>query len=89
MRKATPARVPGHRFHIISIPAFREEGDIEVGDKVTNEVISIPAFREEGDVVFCEREVFMNISIPAFRAIVREKEAIQPEKAETEKTEEA
>ena len=67
MRKATPARVPGHRFHIISIPAFREEGDIEVGDKVTNEVISIPAFREEGDVVFCEREVFMNISIPAFR----------------------
>ena len=49
MRKATLDRPVLERLHGISIPAFREEGDIDYifSDRYAD--ISIPAFREEGD----------------------------------------
>ena len=52
----------------ISIPAFREEGDLiffKYG--VCADIISIPAFREEGDPRAAGPVDQSSISIPAFR----------------------
>ena len=50
MRKATVAESVDRINSLISIPAFREEGDFKVDDIATYAaIISIPAFREEGD----------------------------------------
>ena len=68
MRKATVCHAPLPGANIISIPAFREEGDwgsrpIRTGPPS----ISIPAFREEGDNLGKVLLYHKIISIPAFR----------------------
>ena len=40
----------GLQLLFISIPAFREEGDSRINQKLESMDISIPAFREEGDL---------------------------------------
>ena len=52
---------------MISIPAFREEGNLVFHYCRQTETISIPAFREEGDCANRELANGKNISIPAFR----------------------
>ena len=49
MRKATNTRISATPGVGISIPAFREEGDLDNKEKFKIFQISIPAFREEGD----------------------------------------
>ena len=67
VRKATPEIWRQRRGSTISIPAFREEGDIQ-GRRVKSAIaISIPAFREEGDKARSNTNYFLWISIPAFR----------------------
>ena len=52
---------------IISIPAFREEGDMSLRMFRKVSFISIPAFREEGDDAIAAAFGVKGISIPAFR----------------------
>ena len=53
---------------VISIPAFREEGDWNLCHFKHTFNISIPAFREEGDGVKLSYSISaMGFSIPAFR----------------------
>ena len=53
---------------MISIPAFREEGDTPLWrSRCFPSQISIPAFREEGDPYVLPVARPVNISIPAFR----------------------
>ena len=67
MRKATGFHPYSSPSLTISIPAFREEGDIQ-GRRVKSAIaISIPAFREEGDKARSNTNYFLWISIPAFR----------------------
>ena len=49
VRKATSGFKVLEQTAKISIPAFREEGDLHTTHGVFQAVISIPAFREEGD----------------------------------------
>mgnify|MGYP007031287545 CR=1 FL=1 len=51
VRKATGSRLDFDQCGEISIPAFREEGDVKLSYSISAMGISIPAFREEGDSI--------------------------------------
>ena len=67
VRKATLGVLINGIKIIISIPAFREEGDLIVERWSQCSGISIPAFREEGDLTIVADSAERAISIPAFR----------------------
>ena len=61
MRKATCIASFFVSCDAISIPAFREEGDVMVILTPLAKSISIPAFREEGDYALCTDAVKVHI----------------------------
>ena len=67
-RRATGGIPDNAVYQGISIPAFREEGDLNLS-RISQDAlkISIPAFREEGDVAMFWEMNKTRISIPAFR----------------------